>query len=131
LIVLGFFIVFSCVRFAVPEQNWQTEWSYQQILLHAVSKEHDTPNIYCQITTVGPELLTRVSQQQDEDEAGTDELIHEIRFVPPQQESTQLADIYNAMSRGAAMNPDPRTSTKYLALYSQCKKLKSVGCSWP
>jgi hypothetical protein len=114
----------SAVRFSIPERNWATEWSYQQILLHAVSKEHDTPNIYCQISSVGPELLTQLAQQQsaDEEEGGNegDELIHEIRFVPPQQQDggAQLQQIYDAMSRGAAMNPDPRTESFFVVAFA-------------
>lgn len=64
----------------------EKSWGYRDILMHAISKEGDTPALYTQI--------------KGEDEF---ELL-EIRFVP--EDASILDDLYSAFSRGACMNPD-------------------------
>lgn len=61
-------------------------WGYRDILMHAISKEGDSPALYAQVK-------------------GADEFeLLELRFVP--EESTILDDLYAAFSRGACLNPD-------------------------
>lgn len=61
-------------------------WGYRDILMHAISKEGDSPALYAQV------------QGADEYE------LFELRFVP--EEASILDNLYAAFSRGACLNPD-------------------------
>ena len=70
-------------------------WEFRDIALHAISRACENfkfPAIYCQ-------LIPTEQSQNDEYET------QEIRFVP--STDSMLQGIYDTMSKGAAMNPDP------------------------
>jgi hypothetical protein len=95
----GVLIITSrCVRWSLGPtgSDLSREWDYQHILLHAVSREAEKPNIYCQIAVGAP-------PGPDDDESQ----VQEVKFIP--SNADMLQHMWDALSEGAALNPDPRT----------------------
>lgn len=82
------------VLWSSPSENIVREWNYRRILLHAICREAEKPHIYCQVATGEP-------PQPDDDEVD----VVELKLIPTSSDSLQ--SMWDAMSTGAAMNPDP------------------------
>lgn len=61
-------------------------WDYVDILMHAISRD-DPPHVYCQL------------KGEIEDD------LVEVFFYP--ETPSEVDDIFNALSKGAELNPDP------------------------
>jgi len=76
--------------------SWQSlngyarEWSYQAVLIHAISRDNQVAEKPCIYAQLKGEL--------------EDQLL-EIRFIPPKEE--QVNELFGAFSQGAQLNPDP------------------------
>jgi len=78
----------------------KASFDYRAIIMHSISTDplnYPRPCIYCQIDT---DFCTSVSLGGVEPPT-----VEEVRFVPADDAS--LAMIFDAMSKGAALNPDP------------------------
>lgn len=103
----------SRVLWSSPSENIVREWSYRRILLHAICREAERPHIYCQVAEGEP-------PQPDDD----DVQVVELKFIPTSSDSLQT--IWDALSSGAALNPDPGTC---LALNSDAAARFSLSIS--
>lgn len=88
------FITSRVVRWGIAGSQLDRQWGYRHILLHAVSRQDEKPNVYCQIAVGNPP------------DASDDEVeVSELRFIPSDPHLVQ--EIWEALSEGAALNPDP------------------------
>lgn len=82
---------------------------YQKMNMHAISRNINSfphPCIYIMLESDTNDE-DKVDNDDDDDDEDDDD-IREIRFAPTN--ATSLDEIYNAMSRGNELNPDPNDS---------------------
>lgn len=90
------------VRQSNSMESHPMSWGWRDIALHAISRPSSSSSLSSSCVYV---QLGVPSDRQDDENF----VPHDMRFVPADE--TKVTDMYECMSRAAAMNPDPMSES--------------------
>ncbi|CAK5268610.1 unnamed protein product [Mycena citricolor] len=98
----GTLYVIESVLVFMPNQGSGFQVEYPAITLHAVSRAESGPSIYCQLDEhAGEPESAAINDEVSE--------MRELSIIP--QDASSLEPIFEALSRCAALHPDPATGS--------------------
>ena len=112
------YVTSAFVRFVSGnDSDDEVRIDYPAIILHAITRDTSTfpqPCIYCQCAVEAVHADspddTSADNNAESDGSGADEIcVEEVRIAP--NDTSFLEDIFAAMCRGAALNPDTHNAT--------------------
>ncbi|KAI8333560.1 regulator of volume decrease after cellular swelling-domain-containing protein [Chlamydoabsidia padenii] len=108
-IVGTLYVCESLLYFYSTVSNAGIAVEYPDIIIHAISRQHGDPAIYCQL-----DAGLFFPNQQLPDEEDRDDIVTELNFTPT--DTNSLEDIYLALSDCAALHPDEEFLAEQAAL---------------